>query len=85
MPGTIIFNGIYVNAQATNAAVFIGEAAAPGWDSHNKNQMSIGTIFNAFGGGGPIAGNLNLLSDNDFLDTLILDGFERDGGPSIQS
>ncbi|GAA3405901.1 hypothetical protein ACFFNY_26130 [Paenibacillus hodogayensis] len=85
MPGTIIFNGIYVNAQETNAAVFVGETAAPGWDSHNKNQYSIGSITNGFGGGSTFAANLNLLSDNDFLDTLIFDGFDRDGGPSIQS
>ncbi|MEF3309651.1 hypothetical protein PV433_12190 [Paenibacillus sp. GYB004] len=85
MPGTIIFNGIYVNAQETNGAIFVGENAAPGWDSHNKNQMSIGSIKNGFGGGGNFSGNLNLLSDNDFLDTLIFDGFEKEGGGSIQS
>lgn len=85
MPGNIIFNGIYVNAQATNAAVFVGENAAPGWDSHNKNQMSIGMNFNAFGGGGTFSGNLNLLSDNDYLDTLIWDGFDRTAGPGVQT
>lgn len=85
MPGTIIFNGIYVNAQSSNGGVFVGETSAPGWDSHNKNQMSVGTVFNAFGGGFQLSGNLNLLSDNDFLDTLILDGFEKEGGPTVQS
>ncbi|RKN86402.1 hypothetical protein D7M11_00060 [Paenibacillus ginsengarvi] len=85
MPGTIIFNGIYVNSQGPNGAVFVGEASAPGWDSHNKNQTASGQNNIAFGSVDSIAGNLFLFSDNDFLDTLILDGFERDGGPSIQS
>lgn len=85
MPGTIIFNGIYVTNQGPNGAVFIGENAAPGWDSHNKNQTSSGQNNIGFGGIYNHTGNLFLLSDNDFLDTLILDGFERDGGPSIQS
>lgn len=85
MPGSIIFNGIYVNVQETNAAVFVGETASPGWDSHNKIQMSIGESNNGFAGGSIYTANLNVLVDNDFLDTLIFDGFERDGGPSIQS
>lgn len=85
MPMTIIFNGIYVNEQVTNAAVFVGESNAPGWDSHNKNQISIGPVANAFAGGSSIAGNLNLILDSDFFDTLIFDGFEREGGPNIQS
>ena len=85
MPGTIIFNGIYVNSQRINTAIFVGENAAPGWDSHNKNQMSIGKIKNAFSGRATFLSNLCLLLDNDFLDTLIIDGFEREGGPSVQS
>lgn len=85
MAGAIIFNSIFVNAQETNAAIFIGETSAPGWDSHNKKQMSIGMIFNAFGGGQNNSGNLNLLSDNDLFDTLIQDGFEKEGGPTVQS
>ncbi|MDF2721250.1 MAG: hypothetical protein K0Q59_925 [Paenibacillus sp.] len=85
MPMSIVFNGIYVNAQQTNAAVFVGESNAPGWDSHNKNQYSIGSITNAFAAGSAVTCNLNLLLDSDLFDTLIFDGFERDGGPSIQS
>ncbi|MEF3310891.1 hypothetical protein PV433_18580 [Paenibacillus sp. GYB004] len=85
MPGAIIFNGIYVNSQRINAAIFVGENASPGWDSHNKNQMSVGKVKNGFGGESTFSGNLCLISDNDFLDTLILDGYEKEGGPSIQS
>lgn len=85
MPGAIIFNSIYVNTQGTNAAIFVGENSAPGWDSHNKKQNSVGQISNAFGGAMGNTGNLYLLSDNDFLDTFISDGAEIEGGPTAQS
>ncbi|MEF3312095.1 hypothetical protein PV433_24740 [Paenibacillus sp. GYB004] len=85
MPTSIVFNGIYVNNQGPNGAVFVGETSAPGWDSHNKIQASTGKNVNGFGGGELYTGNLYLLSDNDFIDTLILDGFEKEGGPTVQS
>jgi hypothetical protein len=85
MPSYIIFNAINVNSQSTNTAVFVGETAAPGWDSHNKNQSSIASMTSAFVGGNFISNNLNWLVDNDVLDTLILDGFEKEGGPSAQA
>jgi hypothetical protein len=84
MAGTIIFNSINVNAQNTNAAVFVGETAANGWDSHNKKQLSSGMMFNAFGGFTHLPGNLYILNDNDFLDTLIWDG-DREGGITSQT
>lgn len=80
----IIFNSINVNAQKTNTGVFVGNSAASGWDSHNKNLLSAGMIFNAFGGFNHLAGNLFLLSDNDFLDTFIVDG-DLEGGSSAES
>jgi hypothetical protein len=83
MAGTIIFNSINVNAQETNAGIFIGEISAAGWDSHNKNQMSVGMLFSAYVGGVSLPGNLFLLSDNDYLDTLITDP-DREGGPTTQ-
>jgi hypothetical protein len=82
VPDNIIFNGIYINTQETNAGVFIGSTTASGWDSHNKNQLSVQT-FNAFGGGTAIPGNLFLLSDNDFIDTAITDA-DVEGGPTTQ-
>jgi hypothetical protein len=84
MPNAIIFNCINVNTNKTNAGIFVGETSAPGWDSHNKNQGSISMITTAYASGAYFPGNLNLLSDNDFIDTAIQDGFEREGGPSVQ-
>jgi hypothetical protein len=83
MAGTIIFNGIYINAQETNAGVFVGQSTASGWDSHNKNQMSVGMIFNGYGSSSLFPGNLFLLSDNDFIDTAITDT-DVEGGPTSQ-
>ena len=70
MPDLIIFNFIAVNNLNTNAAVLIGDNAATGWDSNNKKQSSIGTIT---GAGNVVAANLNLMNDNDVLDTPIID------------
>jgi hypothetical protein len=83
LAGAIIFNSINVNAQETNAAIFVGETTAQGWDSHNKNQMSVGMIFSGFGGASIFPGSLYLLSDNDVIDTLITDR-DLEGGPSSQ-
>lgn len=85
MPGAIVFNGIYINAQATNGAVFIGENVANGWDSHNKNQASIGMVFSGFFSIEHVAGNWNALSDNDVIDTYIQDGLENKAAPSSQA
>lgn len=84
MAGTIVFNAIYINAQETNGAVFIGETVANGWDSHNKNQMSIGKLFGAYFNSENIFGNWNVLSDNDVIDTYIQDGLENKAAPSTQ-
>lgn len=73
MSGAIIFNMINANGMETNAAVFVGENAANGWDSHNKNQLEIGMNFTAFGAYNAFTNNINLLSDNDLIDTLISD------------
>lgn len=83
MAGTIIFNSIFVNSQRNNTGIFIGETAALGWDSHNKNQSSSGNVSNAFGGFSNQPGNLYLLSDNDVFDTFIADP-DFEGGPTTQ-
>ncbi|MGG1369924.1 hypothetical protein ABE322_29710 [Priestia megaterium] len=68
MPNSIIFNTIAVNAQETNAGLFIGQNNANGWDSHNKNIFSIGLILGAFN---TFPANYNFILDNDFIDTPI--------------
>lgn len=84
MPGTVIFNTINVNGMETNAAVFVGENSASGWDSHNKNQTAAGFLFSGFGSLNALPWNLYIISDNDGLDTLILDGFELKASPTEQ-
>lgn len=84
MAGTIIFNSININAQETNAGVFIGEAVANGWDSHNKNQQSVGMIFTAFIATMINTGNLYLLNDNDVIDTPIVQPSSEPTGSTTQ-
>lgn len=79
MPSSILFNSIVTNGMETNALIQIGENNATGWQSHNKNQQSIGMTFGAFI---VYPGNLNIMSDNDVLDTTIND---MDYTPSVSS
>ncbi|MDQ0214877.1 hypothetical protein J2S13_001274 [Oikeobacillus pervagus] len=81
MPSTIIFNTIAANGMETNAAIFVGENSASGWDSNNKNQTSIGFIF---GVGNAFPYNFNLLYDNDYLDTPIVDN-DVENAPAAQA
>lgn len=69
MPNSIIFNTIAINAQETNAGLFIGQNNANGWDSHNKNIFSIGLILGAFN---TFPANYNFIQDNDAIDTPIM-------------
>jgi hypothetical protein len=73
MSGVIIFNSLFVNGQETNTAVFVGETAASGWTSHNKNQNSVGQVFTGFGAAIFFPNNYFLISDNDVVDTAIAD------------
>ncbi|MDC3417393.1 hypothetical protein [Aquibacillus salsiterrae] len=68
MPETIIFNAINVNVQETNTGVFIGDNSASNWESHNKNLFSIGLLFGVLN---TFPANLNVITDNDFIDTPI--------------
>jgi hypothetical protein len=70
MAGGIIFNSININGQETNTGVFVGENAANNWESHNKNQTSLGFIFGSYL---TFPYNYNFISDNDFVDTPIND------------
>lgn len=70
MPDVIIFNTIAANGMETNAAIFVGDNSAGGWDSHNKNQASIQFVFGAFN---TFPANVNIVNDPDFIDTPITD------------
>jgi hypothetical protein len=78
----IVFNMINANGLETNAGIFVGENSANGWDSHNKNQESIGIIFSAFGAFNSFPNNFNLIHDNDVVDTIINDQ-DIEGGTTI--
>jgi hypothetical protein len=80
MPDLIIFNCIAVNNIYTSAGVFIGDNAASSWDANNKNTSSINTVA---GAGNIFTANLTLLSDNDFIDTPIVDSDVT--GPTAQA
>lgn len=70
MPDLIIFNCIAVNGMQTNAGIMVGDNVASGWDSSNKNQMSTGLVF---GAGNLFPGNVGIITDNDLVDTPIVD------------
>lgn len=70
MPDLIIFNCIAVNNLNTSAGVFIGDNAASSWDANNKSTNSINTVA---GAGNVITANLTLITDNDIIDTPIVD------------
>jgi hypothetical protein len=81
MPDLIIFNCIAANYMNTNAAILIGDNAAYGWDSNNKSDNSIGQVT---GTANIVTANLNLLNDNDFIDTPIIDN-DIEAGPNAQA
>ncbi|MGG1550876.1 MULTISPECIES: spore germination protein [Paenibacillus] len=70
MPTSIVFNMINVNSQHRNATVGIGENAQSSWDSHSKNNFGTGEFI-----GGPSfqVNVINVLNDNDFIDSPIYD------------
>ena len=80
MPDLIIFNCIAVNSLNTSAAVFVGDNSAPSWDANNKSSNSINTVA---GAGNVFTANITLLSDNDVLDTPIVDSDIT--GPTAQA
>jgi hypothetical protein len=70
MPGGIVFNSIVANGMETNAAIFIGQNGATGWDSNNKNQMGVGMVFGAYNA---FPTNLIAVYDSDIFDTAVND------------
>lgn len=80
MPDLIIFNCIAVNNISTGAAVFVGDNAASSWDADSKNTSSINRVA---GAGNLFTANLTLLTDNDFIDTPIVDSDVT--GPTAQA
>lgn len=80
MPDLIIFNCIAVNSLNSSAGVFIGDNSAPSWDANNKSSNSINTVV---GAGNLFTANMTLLTDNDLVDTPIVDSDVT--GPTAQA
>ena len=80
MPELIIFNCIATNSLKTNAGIFIGENAATGWDSNNKNDSALNQIV---GAANVLTAILTMLNDNDLIDTPIIDN-DIETGPGVQ-
>ena len=64
------FDRIVVNSIQTNAGVFVGTNLQYGWSSHSKSNASISDIY---GDGNEFRQNVNVLCDNDVIDTPIDD------------
>jgi hypothetical protein len=70
LPDSIVFNTIAVNGMEDNAGVFVGQTTASGWTSHSKTQGSIVSVIGFYN---TLPHNLNILNDNDVIDTQIND------------
>jgi hypothetical protein len=77
-----VFNTIFVNGQETNAAILVGQNNAANWVTHNKNQVSIGFVFGAFNA---FPNNIEIINDQDFIDTPINDSDVEPIGPTTQA
>jgi hypothetical protein len=64
------FDRIMVNAMETNSGIFVGTNSQYGWSSHNKTNAS---VMGVSGDNNTIRGNLNVIYDNDLIDTSIDD------------
>ncbi|WP_106497498.1 hypothetical protein [Lentibacillus sp. Marseille-P4043] len=66
----IRYDTIHITSAASGAGVFNGVNTQFGWSSHSKTNSALGTI------GGHLnhtPNNINVLNDNDMIDTTIND------------
>ncbi|WP_456276114.1 hypothetical protein [Bacillus sp. AK128] len=66
--GGITFRNINVNAQSSNAGVFIGNTESIGWKIREKQNVGFGETRNNKRGESPIRENVNLIFDDDVID-----------------
>jgi hypothetical protein len=81
MPDLIIFNCIAANNLNKNAAIFVGDNSASGWDSNNKNEN---VINQTVGAANVFTAILTMLNDNDIVDTPIVDT-DVESAPAVQA
>jgi hypothetical protein len=70
MAETVVFHSIAVNALEDNSGIFVGDNVADGWASHSKTQGGINSIIGFYN---RVSRNLNIVQDQDLLDTQIND------------
>jgi hypothetical protein len=64
------FDQINVNAIENAAGIFIGTNTQLSWESNSKSNLALGRISGKFN---RLHHNVNVVYDNDFLDTYIND------------
>jgi hypothetical protein len=71
-PNTLVvhFDKIMVNSISTNSGIFVGTNSQYGWSSHSKSNANISDIV---GDGNEFQNNVNILHDDDLIDTPIDD------------
>lgn len=63
------FDRIVVNTIGPNSGIFVGTNLQYGWSSHNKTNAS----FSGLGDHSEVSRNVNVIYDNDMIDTPIDD------------
>jgi hypothetical protein len=82
MAESIVFNTIVANGMETNVGIFVGQNSANNWVSHNKSQ---GSILSVIGFYNTLPHNINILNDNDGIDTPISDNDYYGPSPTTQT
>jgi hypothetical protein len=77
-----VFNTIVANGLETNGAILVGQNNAANWVTHNKNQVIIGFVFGVYN---TFPSNVNILNDQDLIDTPINDSDVEPIGPTTQA
>ncbi|SFJ15328.1 hypothetical protein [Thermoflavimicrobium dichotomicum] len=80
MPATIIFNQINVNSVEFNSAVTTGQNNQSDWSTTGKSLfgqgINVGVVFTA--------SNLNIINDQDVIDTKISQPELNNPQPNVQ-
>lgn len=81
MPFAIIFNQIAVNTQSNNSAISTGQNNLQGWTIQGKSNLAAGQQ----NGLSAVAGNLNVIVDNDFIDVPLNASELNNPLPNVQA
>lgn len=65
----IVFHSININSVQSNSGVFTGSNLQSYWSTHSKENSALGTVTGFYN---TIHQNVNVVYDNDHIDTPIL-------------